>query len=224
MNWIMSQEWSEAYFLNFKVDRLHLLPLLPKGIELDQYEGQNYVSLIPFYMKNTHLRFMSTFGFKTFPEVNLRTYVKYQDKAGVLFLSLDSTHHLFNKLVRSFCEIPYIDSYITYQDANHNRKIHLQREGFKLDCELRYDPIQKVSCELGSFEYWIAERYYFFNAQKGKTMLWEVEHKPWEIFRAEGEISKFHYDQVPLNLRHLRKDFLYSPGVQTRAFWGKIIR
>jgi uncharacterized protein YqjF (DUF2071 family) len=51
-----------------------LIPFLPKGVELDLYEGV-YVSLVGFMFKKTKLFNVPIPHFGTFEEINLRFYV-----------------------------------------------------------------------------------------------------------------------------------------------------
>ena len=85
------QEWRHLSFLHWEVDPEKLKPYIPQGVEIDFFNGKSYVGVIPFLMKNVRPRFLPAVpGISTFPEFNIRTYVKKNGKAGVLFLTLDA--------------------------------------------------------------------------------------------------------------------------------------
>ena len=82
------QEWRHLSFLHWEVDPNKLKQYIPEGIEIDFFEGKSFVGVIPFLMKNVRPRFLPAVpGISTFPEFNIRTYVKKYGKAGVLFLN-----------------------------------------------------------------------------------------------------------------------------------------
>jgi uncharacterized protein YqjF (DUF2071 family) len=77
--------------LNYQIPPEILTPHLPKGTELDFFEGKALASVVGFLFNNTKV-----FGIKwpfhtNFEEVNLRFYVKRFDgvkwKRGVAFIS-----------------------------------------------------------------------------------------------------------------------------------------
>ncbi len=46
----ISQEWRHLTFMHWEVDPKMLQPHLPKGLEVDLYEGKAYIGAIPFMM------------------------------------------------------------------------------------------------------------------------------------------------------------------------------
>ena len=87
----LDQEWKFLTFMHWEVDQEKLAKYIPDGLEIDLYEGRAYVGVIPFVMSNVRPRIaFSVPGISTFPEINIRTYVKCNGKAGVLFLTLEA--------------------------------------------------------------------------------------------------------------------------------------
>jgi uncharacterized protein YqjF (DUF2071 family) len=58
---------------NYEIDPKILLPFLPKGVELDLYNGKAYMSLVGFMFKKIIQCSNPWFG--NFEEINLRFYV-----------------------------------------------------------------------------------------------------------------------------------------------------
>ena len=82
------QQWRYLSFLHWEVDPVRLAPYIPDGLELDIFEKKAYIGTIPFIMEGVRPRLaLSVPVISTFPEFNIRTYVKQGGKAGV-FLSL----------------------------------------------------------------------------------------------------------------------------------------
>ena len=70
---------------------MRLVPYIPEGLELDIFEEKAYIGTIPFMMTGVRPRLaLSVPGISTFPEFNIRTYVRQGGKAGVFFITLDA--------------------------------------------------------------------------------------------------------------------------------------
>jgi uncharacterized protein len=89
--WVMTQTWHDLLFAHWPIPPLQLLPLVPAGFELDLFQGDAWIGIVPFRMTNVAPRFIpSLTGISTFPELNVRTYVRVADKPGIYFFSLDA--------------------------------------------------------------------------------------------------------------------------------------
>ena len=81
--------------MHWEVDLEKLRPHVPEDLEIDTFEGKAYIGVVPFMMKNVRPTwFVSTPFVSTFPEFNIRTYVKKNGKSGVFFLTLDAQSHV----------------------------------------------------------------------------------------------------------------------------------
>ena len=73
----LDQEWKFLTFMHWEVDPKKLAKFIPDGLEIDLYDGRAYIGVIPFIMTNVRPRVaFSVPGISTFPEINIRTYVK----------------------------------------------------------------------------------------------------------------------------------------------------
>ena len=75
----LKADWENLIMANYTVNPSVLLPFLPKGVEIDTYQGKAYVSLVGFMFKNTRLFNIPIPYLGTFEEINLRFYVKRKD-------------------------------------------------------------------------------------------------------------------------------------------------
>jgi hypothetical protein len=77
-------------------------------VEVDTFDGSAWVGLIPFSMRNIGLPGMPPVPyFGSFPEVNVRTYVKCNGVPGVWFFSLDVNRFLPALVARTTYLLPY---------------------------------------------------------------------------------------------------------------------
>ncbi len=74
----LSAQWNNLIFLNYELPPALLLPYLPKGTELDLWEGKALCSLVAFDFRRTLVLGFSIPWHKDFEEVNLRFYVTYK--------------------------------------------------------------------------------------------------------------------------------------------------
>lgn len=82
--------WKNLLLINYEINPSILENYLPKGTEIDLYEGKCYVSLVGFLFQNTRLLGLKIPFHINFEEVNLRFYVKRFEnnewKRGVVFI------------------------------------------------------------------------------------------------------------------------------------------
>ena len=73
----LSTEWRDLLMLNYEIDPALLQPFVPRGTELDSFEGKTYVSLVGLRFARTKLFGLISVPFHSdFDEVNLRIYVR----------------------------------------------------------------------------------------------------------------------------------------------------
>src|SRR5215469_8653670 len=82
----LTAEWRNLVLFNYAVDPGLLGKLAPPGTVIDSFEGKTYVSLVAFEFNSTRLRGVRVPLHQAFEEVNLRFYVRREDKRGVVFI------------------------------------------------------------------------------------------------------------------------------------------
>jgi uncharacterized protein YqjF (DUF2071 family) len=90
MGVFLTAEWRDLAVLTYAMDESLLQPHLPSGLRLDNWEGQAMVSLVGFRFLNTRILGFRVPFWGTFPEVNLRFYVRrdtpHGERRGVIFI------------------------------------------------------------------------------------------------------------------------------------------
>ncbi len=87
----LSAEWRDLVMLNYEVDPAVLRRYVPRGVQLDSFEGRTFVSLVGFQFLRTKLYGILAVPFHSnFDEVNLRFYVRRREgseiRRGVVFV------------------------------------------------------------------------------------------------------------------------------------------
>ena len=87
----LNARWENLIMANYEISPSVLQPFLPKGVEIDTFQGKAYVSLVGFLFKNTRLFKIPIPLLGTFEEINLRFYVVRKQgneiKRGVVFIN-----------------------------------------------------------------------------------------------------------------------------------------
>ena len=72
--WVMRQTWHDLLFAHWPVDAAALRPLLPEGLHVDTFEGQAWLGVVPFGMRDVFPRgTLAIPGLSAFLELNVRT-------------------------------------------------------------------------------------------------------------------------------------------------------
>ncbi len=194
--WVMRMRWTDLLFAHWPVANEVLQPLLPPGLELDRFDGTAYVGVVPFGMEDVAPRGLPAPPIVgAFPEVNVRTYVRFGDLAGVWFLSLDAASRLAVKGARAAFHLPYFRADMSSTrsgDAVVYRSERRDGRGRAAALDVTYRPTGPVEPALaGSFEAWVTERARLF-AQDADGVLWrtEIRHRTWPLQPASATFSE----------------------------------
>ncbi|TGM05469.1 YqjF family protein [Leptospira jelokensis] len=212
-SWFWYQEWNEAIFFHYQVDPNSLRSLVPRHLELDQFGGEHWISVVAFTMDKVHPRF--TFPIQivsTFHEVNLRTYVKKDGKSGVYFLSIEAEKWIPTQIARIASGLPYQHSKI------HRTKNSYQINGKRCRIDLDFQVTLPIKYPKAK-ELWLTERYSLYRGKDSQERAMDVHHKPWELFQVEISKLNIGYTEF-VGLADFSKPDLthYSPGVQVLAW------
>ena len=106
--WLMTQSWHNLLFAHWRVDVSALRKIVPATFELDLFKDEAWVGIVPFYMTNVGLRGTPSLPWlSSFPELNVRTYVRVADRPGVYFFSLDAGRWPAVTAARTLLNLPY---------------------------------------------------------------------------------------------------------------------
>ena len=217
-------DWRDALFLHWRVDAAALRHVIPPNLELDMFDGAAWVSIVAFRITGARLRGMPPFtALPPFNEINVRTYVRDQEKGGVWFFSLDAANALAVWAARTGLHLPYIDARIdgSWQAGRCIYRSERTRDtdAARFSAEVSFGGTLR-SAGAGTLGQWLAERYCFFTTdRRGRTLRGDVAHEPWPLYDATPAISEnallsaagiVALDNAPL--AHA------SPGVSTRAW------
>lgn len=189
----LSAEWRDLVMLNYEVSPRLLQRYVPRGTELDSFEGKTFVCLVGFRFLRTKLFGILAIPFHTdFDEVNLRFYVRRDDagshKRGVVFIREIVPRRAIALLAR----VAYRENYIALPMKHEivaNRESIAAVYEWRLDgkwCRLHGKASQpSIQPAEESLEQFITEHYWGYAAQRdGGCKEYQVAHVPWQVWRS----------------------------------------
>lgn len=193
-NWVMAQSWHRLLFAHYRVSADVIRPMIPPQLEIDTYDGEAWISIVPFLMNHVHLRGLPAFPTTgRFPELNVRTYVKHGDKAGVWFFSLDASSFLAVWTARLSFNLPYYHADMSLSDSGAEIIFNSYRkhpDANPATFEISYHPTAPVQeYDPASLDRWLSDRYALFAANaRGEVFIGHINHLPWQLQPAEADI------------------------------------
>ncbi len=193
--WRWRQSWSDLLFAHWPIPAKDLRPLVPAGLEIQEFDSTSWVGVVPFRMHGVMLRPFPDMPYvSAFPELNLRLYVERDGKPGVWFLSLDATNPLVVWAARRFFHLPYVRARISLEEDSTGIRYLSDRVGGESPVRFHasYRSVgEPYESEPGTLEHWLTERYCLYaQSPDGKLYRADVHHHPWPLQRAAAEVEK----------------------------------
>jgi uncharacterized protein len=194
----LEAQWRFLVMLNYEVEPSLVGRLVPKGTELDSWNGRTFVSLVGFRFLETKVLGLRIPFHTRFDEVNLRFYVRRREgdewRRGVVFVKELVPRAAIALIARWAYNEPYravpMRSVVDPPSAANGQRGSLTYawkwadRWNELAATVEGDPRPLVP---GSEEEFITEHYWGYTAQRdGSTFEYRVEHPSWRVWRATG--------------------------------------
>ena len=191
----MKQIWHDLLFAHWPVPVEQVRPLVPLPLQIDTYDGQAWIGVVPFRMSGIRPRWLPALPWiSAFPELNVRTYVIADNKPGVWFFSLDATNPVAVAVARRWYYLPYFRARMSCREvgdgiAYESHRIH--RDAPPAAFVGQYRPVGPgFQAERGSLVYWVTERYCLYVVDSRQRLYrGEIDHSPWPLQMAEAQFS-----------------------------------
>lgn len=188
--WLVTQTWNNLLFSHWPIPSKIIKEHLPSSLEVDLFDGQAWVGIIPFYVNHMRIRGLPSIPyFHAYVELNVRTYVTYKGTPGIYFFSLDANKwmHVIGAKIGAF--LPYRYASMDMKEENHiihfySRRKHTKSEGEQL--KLTYQSSSEIYLpNPDSLEYWLFERYCFFTSRGNYLYRGDIHHDRWRVSDAK---------------------------------------
>jgi uncharacterized protein len=227
----LTAEWRNLLMLNYSVDPGLVRPFLPAGTELDTFEGRTFASLVGFEFGSTRLAGFSIPFHRSFEEVNLRFYVKREQRRGVVFI-----RELVPKLAvaavarlafgENYSRVPMSHEFNARPENGVTEAEYSWGKGSSR-CSMRIETagpaFLPAEASLGQF---ITEHYWGYAAQEGGGCIeYEVQHPRWLVRTAKhawfsGDAARFYGDEFGNVLKRPPDSAFLAEGSPVTVFKG----
>lgn len=187
---VMVHHWDELTFIHWRFAAADVQRLLPTGLEVETFDGDAWVGLVPFYMRVGLPGVASVPWLSRFCETNVRTYVRSADgESGIWFFSLDASRLGAVVTARSTYRLPYFWSHM---------RLDWDGPVVTYDCR-RWWPAPRgvtsravvrvgerfAAAELDERDHFLTARWGLFSAPRSGLHHARAAHDPWPLHRAE---------------------------------------
>jgi uncharacterized protein YqjF (DUF2071 family) len=160
--------------------------VIPTSLELDLYNGEAYVGIVPFMMEGVRPRWWPESLSFRFLETNVRAYVLCGEKPGVYFLSLEAASQLAVWCARSVWGLPYHHAQMRLERDGDDIRYRTKRTRTNVSHNVHYRLGNSLGpSQPGSLEFFFLERYLLFVERNHQLFAGQVYHSPYPAQRAE---------------------------------------
>lgn len=167
-------------------------PFVPQPFQIDQYNGDAYLSIVFFKAKHSRLRkFPLQWSFPTFLQANLRTYVRFGEERGVYFFSLAANNPLVIKGGHLF-QFPFHLAHMEWSKQGNDisftcdRLLMNNNDLLKVFVTLEQTPFIP---DKDSIQSWLTERFCIWYMTKKHLKKLPITHVPWVLYPANVSIA-----------------------------------
>jgi uncharacterized protein len=175
--WVYYQEWKDVLFLHWKADTNLLRALVPLPLEIDTLNDDAWLSVVLFSGEKFHPRYAFPIpAISNFLQVNIRTYVNYQNRPGIYFLSISTNKIGSSFLSRLITHLPYTTAQISHDP--HAFSMENDKDGCSLG--IRYKETWRIVSKSAG-DRWLTDRYCVYHVTNGQAFRHEVHHSDWAL-------------------------------------------
>lgn len=214
--WAFYQQWNNLIFCHWQIDYELIRQLVPKNLEIDCFDNKAYISLVPFTMEKVRTKKLPNLSFVSdFDEINVRTYVKHNNKNGVYFLNIEFGKLLSTFLSRIISKMPY-----GFSKMKRTDKKYISKNPFKnYHLNMEYEILDKIE-QKSELDIWLSERYAAFIEYKSSLYVYDIHHLEWELNKVRIKNINLNYKFKNIDLSKLSNPiYHYSFGIEVFAWY-----
>ncbi len=187
--WTMKQTWEHFLFAHWLFRSKRSVPSCPRRWKYT-WEGQAWIGILPFRLGGIRLKYIPSLPWlRSFPQINVRTYVRSGGESAIFFLSMDASHLLLVPIARQWYRLPYRQAKMRFSQTGEASRF--KAGGCRPPRKKPFVPYTApFAARQGTIEHWLTERYIYYCrcGRSGDLYRGEVAHAPWELQTAEADV------------------------------------
>jgi uncharacterized protein YqjF (DUF2071 family) len=227
----LGAKWKHLVLLNYRIDPQILKPHLPRGTDIDYFNGETFVSVVAFrFLQTTIAGWCPAFFHRDFEEVNLRFYVTRKEgneiKRGVVFIKEIVPKPFLAWVARKF----YAENYVAMPMSSSIHEGESYRYTWGPDSLEVSTESRPLIANESSFERWITEHYWgYTKVTESKTTEYEVRHPVWNLYpvrshKLTADIPKLYGSEFSSTFEAAPVSVFVADGSNVTVHWPKTIR
>jgi len=187
---LMIHHWRRLTFLHWRYPAEVVQARLPRGLEVEAFDGVAWVGLVPFLMDGVRPPGLPALPWLSrFPETNVRTYVRGPDgRTGIWFLSLDAARLAAVAAARATYGLPYFWSAMAVLRDGARVRYRARRRapgpvGARCDADVELGEAWAED-RLTPFDHYLTARFRLYSTLAGRLVAADAEHPPWPLRHA----------------------------------------
>jgi len=222
---VMKQGWYDLAYIHYRYKVEEVARILPPGLEVDVCDGSAWVGLIPFSMRGIGVPGLPGVPYLgSFPEVNVRTYVRRNGIPGVWFCSLDINRLLPTIVARTTYTLPYCFGKATHRKVDDELHTSVVRRWPRGSAETKIHlKILEPIVEPSPLEIFLSARWGLYTTTRGGALRYApISHERWPLQRAkiisldDSLVQAAGFDSPRAELNG-EPNVMFSRGVQVRV-------
>jgi len=182
----LQAEWRRLCLLTYQVEPTRLTRFLPPGLSLDLRNGHAHLSLVAFEFLRTKVLGVAWPGFRNFPEINLRFYVREGERRGVVFIREFVPSRLIALLARRLYNEPYVRAPMRACYTIEAQQLHVEhRIGDNLLSLRAHADVQRPP-ETSTAHFFKEHSWGYGVSRQGTLLRYEVRHPVWNTYPVIG--------------------------------------
>lgn len=204
----LAAQWRRLVMLSYEVDPAVLRPLVPRGVELDTWDGRHLASVVGFQFLDTRLLGVPVPFHRNFDEINLRFYVRRRAddgwRRGVVFVKEIVPRRALAAVARTVYGEKYVARPMRHRIDLHDGRVvpggtveYSWRDAGAWH-HVRATPRGSAQpLVAGSQEEFVTEHYWGYAAQRGgDSVEYRVEHPSWHVWQADDPVLECDVERV----------------------------
>ncbi len=196
----MTTRWTDLCVFSYAMPPDLLEPHLPPGLELDTRDGQAFASLVAFRFRDTRVLGVPWPGYRDFPELNLRFYVRQGADRGVRFIR----EIIPLRFPAWVARLAYNESFVV---APVSEKVCDEGEVVQVQYRLKWaGQLHELAIVAGKpahvppptsmARFFLEQRFGYGRDRRGRCTRFEVEHPPWKVHPIQSWRLDFDWGEV----------------------------
>jgi uncharacterized protein len=188
--WVLAQTLEHVLLAHWRVPAERLRSHLPGEVVPDEHDGSAWLTVAGFAVSDLRARGLLPLPYVSrFRQLNVRTYVTHDGKAGIWLFSCDATSRLVVEAARRLYGLPFFDARISLERMPNGLVLESVRDeqtAFSGTFEPGGDAGEGRP---GSREHFLTERYCVYAERGGRLLRADVHHRPWSLRAASAALD-----------------------------------